>query len=60
MVGAIRKKWEKRLNKKITGWKSIAFRQRGRPKMRWQDDIQHNLKVMKIDHWKRRDKSSNE
>jgi len=60
MVGAIRKNGGKRLNKKITGWKSIAFRQRGRTKMRWQDDIKHNLKVMKIDHWKKREKSSNE
>jgi hypothetical protein len=60
MVGAIRKNGEHRLNKKITGWKSTALRQRGRPKMRWQDDIKHNLKVMKMHHWKKQDKSSNE
>jgi hypothetical protein len=30
MVGAIRKNKENRPNKKITGWKSIAFRQRGK------------------------------
>jgi hypothetical protein len=60
MVSAIRKNWEHRLNKKITGWKSIPFRQRGRPKMRWQDDVKHNLKVMKIYYWRKQDKSGNE
>ena len=60
MASAIRKNGEHRLNEKITGWKSIAFRQTGRPKMRWKDDVKHNLKVMKIYHWKKQDKSSNE
>jgi hypothetical protein len=53
MVSAIRKKGEHRLNEKIKGWKSIAFRQRGNPKMRWKDDVKRNLKVIKIYHWKK-------
>jgi len=28
--------------------------------MGWQDDVKHNLKVMKIYYWKKQDKSSNE
>jgi hypothetical protein len=41
-------------------WKSRTFRSRGRPKMRWEDDIKHNLKVTKIYHWKKQVKSRNE
>ena len=40
-------------------FKSIALRPRGRPKMRWEDDIQQELKVMKICHWKKREWNGN-
>ena len=38
------------LKKKSNGQ---GIRPRGRPKMRWEDDIQQDLKVMKICHWKK-------
>ena len=40
-----------RLTKKITEWKTIAFRQEGRSRMRW-EDVKRDLKVMKFCHWK--------
>ena len=59
MISAFRKNEEQRVNKKITEWKSTEFRQKGRPKMRWQDDIKHSLKVMKIYHTKKQDEVVN-
>jgi hypothetical protein len=41
-------------------WKPIVFTPRGRPKMRWEDDVKHDLKVMKICHWKKQTESRND
>jgi hypothetical protein len=49
-----------RLCKKITEWKSTAFRPRGRPKMKREDDVKQDLKVMKIYRWKKQAKSRKE
>jgi len=48
------------LTKNIIIWKPGNFRSRGRCKMRWEDDVKHNLKVTKIYHWKKQVKSRNE
>jgi hypothetical protein len=40
----------------MTEWKPIAFRQRGGPKMRREDDVKRDLKVAKIYlicHWEK-------
>jgi hypothetical protein len=42
---------EHQVTKKITEWKSIAFRPRGRPKIVWKDELKQDLKVTKIYHW---------
>jgi hypothetical protein len=42
---------EDRLAKKITEWKTVACRQKGRSRMRW-EDVKRDLKVMKFCNWK--------
>jgi hypothetical protein len=37
----------------MTEWKHIAFRPRGRSKIKWEGDVKQDLKVMKICHWKK-------
>jgi hypothetical protein len=44
----------------IMEWKPTAFRLRGRCKMRWEGDVKHDLKGIKIHHWKKDAKSRNE
>jgi hypothetical protein len=41
-------------------WKPIALRPRRRPKMSWDDDVKHDLKLTKTHHWKKQNKSRNE
>ena len=38
--------------KRITYWKPIANRPRGRPKIEWFDDVRGDIKKMKINNWK--------
>jgi hypothetical protein len=59
-LGHLKRMKEHRVTKKITEWKPITCRQRGRPKMRREGEVKHDLKVMKIYHWKKRAKSMNE
>jgi hypothetical protein len=49
-----------RLTKKIIEWKPIALRPKGRPKMKWEGDVKHNLKVTEIYHWKKHATNRNE
>jgi len=44
---------EHRLTNNIIIWKHRTFRSRGRPRMRWEDDVKHDLKVTNICHWKK-------
>jgi hypothetical protein len=39
--------------KAIKKWNSIDRRSRGRPKTRWKDDVEADLRAMKITKWKR-------
>jgi hypothetical protein len=34
-------------------WKPFASRPIGRPKIRWEDDIQKDLQTMRIKNWKK-------
>jgi hypothetical protein len=43
-LGHLERVEEHRLTQKITKWKPIAFRLRGRPKMKWEDDVKQDLK----------------
>jgi hypothetical protein len=39
------------LAKKITEWKTIAFIQKERSRMRW-EDVKRDMKFIKFCHWK--------
>jgi hypothetical protein len=52
-LGHLERMEEHRLTKKITEWKSIAFRPRRRQKISWEVDVKHDLKVTKICHWRK-------
>jgi hypothetical protein len=38
--------------KAIIKWNPIDRRSRGRPKTRWKDDVEADLRAMKITNWK--------
>ena len=44
----------------MTEWKPITFRRREGPKMRKQDDVKHDLKVVRTYHWKKQAKTRKE
>jgi hypothetical protein len=39
-------------NRNIMKWNSIDRRSRGRPKTRWKDDVEADLRAMNITNWK--------
>jgi len=36
---------------KLYEWKPISTRLAGRPKVRWENDIKEDLRIMKINNW---------
>jgi hypothetical protein len=59
-LGHLGRMEEHHLTKKITEWKSVAFRPRGRHKMRWEGDVNKDLNVMKMYHLEKQAKSRSE
>jgi hypothetical protein len=45
---------DKRNGKAIMNWNPIDKRLRGRPKIRWKNDVEADLRAMKITEWKKR------
>jgi hypothetical protein len=43
---------EERTTKKITCWKSLSSRPKGRHKKNWEEDVLQDLQIMKIKRWK--------
>jgi hypothetical protein len=43
---------EERTTKKITRWKPLSSRSKGRPKKKWEEDVLQDLQIMKIKSWK--------
>jgi len=43
---------DKRTTRKITEWTPFKIRPVGRPRLRWMDQVEENLKRMKIVGWK--------
>jgi len=37
-----------------------SFRTTGRPEMRWEDDVKHELKTIQTSHWQKQAKCRNE
>jgi hypothetical protein len=40
-----------RMVKKLYEWKAVSTRLAGRPKIRWENDINEDLKIMTINKW---------
>ena len=41
-----------RIPKKIMAWKLVGRRLKGRPRLRWIDDVEDDLRAMNIRRWK--------
>jgi hypothetical protein len=39
--------------KKLYEWQPISTRLAGRPKIIWENDIKENLRIMKINNWRK-------
>jgi hypothetical protein len=50
-LGHLERMHEERTTKKITCWKLLSSRPKGRPKKKWEDVLQ-DLQIMKIKRWK--------
>jgi hypothetical protein len=51
-LGHIERMPDDRTVKKVN-WKPIARRHIGRPKLRWKENVRNDLKVMKVQNWKK-------
>ena len=40
-----------RVAKTIYNWKSYATRPKGRPRVRWEDDVRNDLRKMGVSNW---------
>jgi hypothetical protein len=52
MVGACQKNGNKAMPKRMLKGKPYSKRRKGRPRMRWLDYIESDLKKMKVKGWK--------
>jgi hypothetical protein len=43
-----------RVAKTVYKWKPYATRLKGRPRVRWEDDVRNNLRKMGVTNWKQR------
>jgi hypothetical protein len=43
---------DKRTPKRMSEWKPIGMRIRGRPRKRWIADIEEDIKIMRIRQWR--------
>jgi hypothetical protein len=45
---------DERVAKNIYKWKPYATRPKGRPRLRWEDDVRNDLRKMGVKNWKQR------
>jgi len=43
-----------RIVKKVNEWEPCSFRPAGRPRLRWLDQVEEDLKKMKVNNWRER------
>jgi len=50
--GHIERMQETRTVKAIYSWKTISKRPKGRPKIRWENDVKKDIQRLKVPNWK--------
>ena len=54
MLGHVERMTNEILAKTIYKWKPNATRPKGRPRVRWEDDVRNDLRKMGVTNWKQR------
>ena len=52
--GHVERMTNERVTKTIYKWKPYATRLKGRPRVRWEDDVRNDLRKMGVTNWKQR------
>jgi len=53
-VGHVERMPDERVVKSIYKWKPHATRPKGRPRLRWDDDVRDDLRKMGVNNWKQK------
>ena len=53
-MGHVERMTKERVAKTIYKWKPNAARPKGRPRVRWEDDVRNDLRKMGVNNWKQR------
>jgi len=53
-LGHVERMSNERVAKTICKWKPYATRLKGRPRVRWEDDVRNDLRKMGVTNWKQR------
>ena len=53
-LGHVERMTNERVAKTIYKWKPYASRSKGRPRVRWEDDVRNDLRKMGVTNWKQR------
>ena len=53
-LGHVERMTNKRVAKTIYKWKPYATRPKGRPRVRWEDDVRNDLRKMGVNNWKQK------
>jgi len=53
-LGHVERMPNERVANTICKWKPYATRPKGRPRLRWEDDVRNDLRKMGVKNWKRR------
>ena len=53
-LGHVERMTNERVAKTIYKWKPYATRPKGRPRVRWEDDVRNDLRKMGVTNWKQR------
>jgi hypothetical protein len=59
-LGRVMQMDEKRTPKRVLEWKPIGKRIRGRPRKRWNEDIEEDIQIMGIREWRKLSKERTE
>ena len=51
-MGHVERMPDERVVKSIYKWKPHATRLKGRPRLRWDDDVRDDLRTMGVNNWK--------